>query len=288
MHQSVIRDQDIAFFRTFGYLHIRDWFHDEINWITEEFEQAWGASPGVVHDGSKRTIYPGMFLDASPRLSSLLEHPRVAAVCTALLGPDYGFHATDGNLYAGDTPWHSDAFADWPEKDTARHLKMAFYLDPLTRDTGALRVIPGSHLHGDVFCDLLERGLTSWGGGPPLGIPASEVPAVAIESLPGDLVCFDHRTKHAAFGGGARRRMFTANWHQGDHTPQMRESLLEIFRYGRRMGIDWNAPRGAWFNDAPAARLPLLRYLRDYGPIVMREHEQSLRDQQRPEPSLRA
>jgi len=38
-----------------------------------------------------------------------------------------------------------------------------------------------------------------------------DLPAVALETQPGDLVCFNHNTKHASFGGGKRRRMFTMN-----------------------------------------------------------------------------
>ena len=34
---------------------------------------------------------------------------------------------------------------------------------------------------------------------------------MALETVPGDVICFSHNTKHAAFGGGSRRRMFTIN-----------------------------------------------------------------------------
>ncbi len=37
------------------------------------------------------------------------------------------------------------------------------------------------------------------------------MPAVVLETMPGDLVVFNHNVKHAAFGGGGRRRMFTMN-----------------------------------------------------------------------------
>ena len=92
--------------------------------------------------------------------------------------------------------------------------KVAFYLDPVTRDTGCLRVIPGSHKRGDVFADGVQpiaedsrEGRTEnlWGVSP------DAVPAISLDSEPGDLVIFDHRLKHASFGGGNRRRMFTLN-----------------------------------------------------------------------------
>ena len=37
------------------------------------------------------------------------------------------------------------------------YIKLAFYLDPLARETGSLRVIPGSHRIGEPFADRLER-----------------------------------------------------------------------------------------------------------------------------------
>ena len=38
-----------------------------------------------------------------------------------------------------------------------------------------------------------------------------DVPAVALESNPGDVVCMHQMCKHASFGGTSRRRMFTIN-----------------------------------------------------------------------------
>ncbi len=43
------------------------------------------------------------------------------------------------------------------------------------------------------------------------GIEGRDVPAVALESQPGDVVAFNHNLMHAAFGGSKRRRMFTLN-----------------------------------------------------------------------------
>jgi hypothetical protein len=267
----MLSERDILFFKTFGYLHIRGYFAQEISWITEEFETVWKARRDVVHDGSQRTIFPETFVGASPRLATLIEHPKVVAVCSALLDPGYAFQGGDGNFYSGDTDWHSDAFGVWPEKTTARHLKIAWYLDALTRDTGSLRVIPGSHLEGDRYCAALEHEIPPWMPGT-MKLPGREVPCVAIENLPGDLVCFDHRTKHAAFGGSSHRRMFTTNWIQGAHTPAMRESILNIYRFYRdHEKVDWSRPQGPWFTHPPAARAPLLQQLKEFSQIMVQE-----------------
>src|SRR5262249_41206291 len=135
---------------------------------------------------------------------TLLDDTRILAIAYSLLGEDFNYMGSDGNYYVGDTGWHSDG---WHSE--IRHIKIAFYLDPVTRDTGCLRVIPGSHLIQDEYAQRLQRqaGKTQ----EQFGLSGREIPAVALETQPGDVVCFNHNTKHAAFGGGTRRRMFTIN-----------------------------------------------------------------------------
>jgi len=105
-----------------------------------------------------------------------------------------------------------------------RLLKIAFYLDPVDRDTGALRVIPGSHrLDGDRFArELEEHALecaNAW------GVEGRDVPALSLDSRPGDVAVMDQRLKHAAFGGGDRRRMFTI-----DLTQRFAEADIGVLR----------------------------------------------------------
>ncbi len=275
----MLTDRHVVFFQTFGYLHVPGYFADDIGWILEEFESAWRSCTTLSHDGSKRTIFPSTFVGATPRLAALIEHPLMISVCTSLLGPGYGFQGGDGNFYSGDTGWHSDAFGVWPEKTTVRHLKIAFYLDHLTRETGALRVIPGSHHDGDRYCTTLEAEVPPWLPNRVMNIEGPDVPCVAIESRPGDLVCFDHRTKHAAFGGGARRRMFATNWMQGATTPAQRKAVLENYRFYRdHEKVDWRI-REDWYLHPPAARQPMLAQLREYTALVLAEQEAQQRVQ---------
>lgn len=202
-----LTEQQIRHFETFGYLAFPGLMADRIDAITRDFEALWesrgGGHHGQPHDGKQRScIAP--FIDQSEALSALVDDPRILGIASDLLGDDFNYMGSDGNYYAGDTDWHSDGW-----HSTLRHVKIAFYLDPLTRDTGCLRVIPGSHRIGDRFADSLQqqvgRSRELW------GLEGPEVPAVALETQPGDLVCFNHNTKHASFGGGARRRMFTIN-----------------------------------------------------------------------------
>ena len=96
-------------------------------------------------------------------------------------------------------------------------IKMAFYLDPVGRDTGCLRVLPGSHKPDSIWRNGTAdpREVEQWGVAP------SEIPGnVALETEPGDLVVFDHNTWHASFGGSTRRRMFTMNLHKRGKTAE--------------------------------------------------------------------
>jgi hypothetical protein len=214
MSKLQLTPQQLAFIDTFGYLVLPGLLRDKIERITEEFEAVFaahgGGHNGKPHDGSARScILP--FIDQSEYLSALLDDPRVDGIFTSLLGDDYNFLGSDGNFYVGDTGWHSDT--DWSGKMRGKppriFYKLALYLDPVGRDSGALRVIPGSHRYGDSFAEDLQQRLRT--SRESLGITGAEVPAIALESQPGDVVVFNQNTKHSAWGGGARRRMFTIN-----------------------------------------------------------------------------
>ncbi len=200
---------EITFFKTFGYLLFPRLMADRIEAIQEAFEKVWrkhgGGHHGKPHEGSVPScLVP--FIDQSEELSSLLDDPRILGIAKALLGDDFNYMGSDGNFYVGDTRWHSDG---GHKLEDPMHVKIAFYLDPLMRHTGALRLIPGSHFVGDNYADSLSAQIgeseTLW------DTSAKDVPAVVLETMPGDLVVFNHNVKHAAFGGGGRRRMFTMN-----------------------------------------------------------------------------
>ena len=197
---------DLRFFHRFGYLHLRALFDpEETVRITAAFERTlaeFGHARGGA--GTPRTNVLGP-IQHLPELQALLDDPRILGVAGSVLGDDFTYACGDGQLYSGETQWHPDG--SWGELFAC---KLAFYLDPLTRETGALRVVPGSHHPGHPlrsgggvdFAKLAEDyGLTG------RDLPGAEV----LETTPGDLVLFNHDVFHASFGGGRRRRMFTMN-----------------------------------------------------------------------------
>ena len=92
------------------------------------------------------------------------------------------------------------------------------------------------------------------------GVHGSQVPAYAIESEPGDMLMFNHKTKHSSWGGGDRRRMFTYNFEErmsGEQLPHLVKMLEGSTREGK----------GAVYGDAMT---------RTAGPDRMRHLEQRL------------
>ena len=221
-----ITEKQIKFFETFGFLKLKQAFKDEIEWITSEFTKVF-TDRGVIHDGTKRScIVP--FIDQREKLSTLIDHPVVLAAGKALLGEDFNYLGGDGNYYSGNTVWHPDG-----NHDAGEYLKMAFYLDAVRGDSGALRVIPGSHRR-NVKWEGYEPGRSEelW------GIPPTEVPAVILDSDPGDLLIFDHNTLHASYGGGGFRRMFTINLCRHCEAPAKIADLESFLNSSARFWID--------------------------------------------------
>jgi hypothetical protein len=208
-----LTQQQLNYFDTFGYLAFPGLLKKEIGWITEEFEDVMAnVASGKDHDGSARTVIIPT-IDHSERLCTLLDDERVLGIAGALIGDDFNYGSGDGNLYSGNTHWHADG--GYPELFA---IKLAFYLDPLTGGSGSLRVIPGSHKAESMW---RTAGLNANEAGELWGISPADVPgSVPLQTDAGDLVVFDHNLKHASFGGGKRRRMFTMNLHKRGKTPE--------------------------------------------------------------------
>jgi hypothetical protein len=223
--------QQRSYFQTFGFLAFPGLFADKIDEITQTFEDIWqqhgGGHGGKAHEGKARSALV-QFIDQDARLCALLDDSRIVEIAAGLLGDDFNYMGSDGNFYVGDTRWHSDGW----RLNGMLHIKMAFYLDPVGADSGCLRVIPGSAQTEDSFAQTLQAQIgkseASW------DVDGREVPAIPLETQPGDLILFNHNTKHAAFGGGARRRMFTMNLCQrypAELLPELRETIAGAARF---------------------------------------------------------
>lgn len=210
--------QQIAYFETFGFLKIPGLFADDIDRITEGFEAVFDAEQHVethewLHFDDPRKIIP-QFIDRDERLRSLKTDPRVVGVVTSLIGDEYVYAESDGNLFYCDSSWHPDIYG---APLTQYHVKLSFYLDPLTVDTGAIRMIPGTNHYLTNFAGSLIRNLQRPEDIEKIyGVRYDEIPSYPLETSPGDLVVWSFRTVHASFGGDARRRLFSINFKEPD------------------------------------------------------------------------
>jgi hypothetical protein len=226
-----ISDEQVSHFKTFGFVIFREFFNpQEVETLHSEFQyRADVAAKHEAHDGSKRHRLC-MMSDDTPFFASLLEDERLLATAERLIGRVVGA-MIDGDRHAGPTVWHFDS-SSFEEVG----IKFAAYLQPLRADTGALRVIPGSH-HRPLF-DALEN---MEGVGPRWSRAAAtpeethvaietidRVPGYACESNPGDVVLFDHRTYHSSLGGTGDRWMCTVVYYKYPETPEQRELLINL------------------------------------------------------------
>ena len=79
-------------------------------------------------------------------------------------------------------------------------IKVIMYQEPLGQDTGCLRIIPGSdHRSFNRERPLEEQYLDS--SLMPFSVTGSDTPSYPMETQPSDLLIFDARAYHGAFGG---------------------------------------------------------------------------------------
>jgi ectoine hydroxylase-related dioxygenase (phytanoyl-CoA dioxygenase family) len=83
----------------------------------------------------------------------LAEHPRILAICDALLEPNYLLTASQAILiHPGETPqpFHTDdAFYRLARPRPAVSVSTIWAIDPFTGENGATQVVAGSHAWGD-------------------------------------------------------------------------------------------------------------------------------------------
>ena len=204
----MLTQQQIAHFETFGFVVLRELLSpSEMGPITEGFETIMLQDRGGhSYGGERQSLEP--FAERLPHLTTLAADDRIHAPIEQLLGPGFVWEGSDGNHYIGDTHWHPDKGGE-AVRLGYRQIKVVFYLDVVSRDSGCLRVIPGSHR--PAFHRTLEP-LARRNGDAQLtdfGVPQAGVPSHAIETAPGDVIFFHQSLFHSSFGGRAGRRMFT-------------------------------------------------------------------------------
>ena len=222
--------QQIAYFQTFGFLFLPGLFKADIDRLEEGFEEAFATrTPNCVltEDPLQETdttfkerkrVILFQIVEQSDKLRWLATDPRVVNIVKGIMGERFEPRPTDGHIFHCDTSWHPDmgftSMASPQGGDDRFRLKLSFYLDPQRANSGAIRLIPGSHFHDGQYAKTL---LTNLFGSPQkikgvYGVDASEIPCWIVETDPGDLICWNFRTFHATFHGFERRRLFSMTY----------------------------------------------------------------------------
>ena len=186
VNSSELCTDQLQHFATFGYIILRQLLTPEdLKILAVELDQGLDAQfPHNPFDGSQRH-WSRMTDETTPFFASLMEDVRFLTPAQQICGEDVLGIGIDANRYIDDTGWH-------PDTGNAQQIavKYIFYLDPVTAKTGALRVIPGSHLLQETERQIFSKGIQN--------TSLQEVPCQAINTVPGDVIAFDIRTWHAS------------------------------------------------------------------------------------------
>ncbi len=210
-------------YRAFGYVILRGYYSGaEVAELRAQLiAQLEREHPNLEPDPSRRD-FCCMLGSHNTAFHGLLEDPRFLDVADELHGRSVPVWC-DGNRYAiHDTGWHADILLALPDALEHAGIKFIHYLEPLRANDGALRVVPGSHarpLH-DRVADYLKG---HW--------PAvKDMPSLACETDPGDVVAFHHGLYHAAAGVRAKRLMHTLAYYPRDSSREFVAQVAELYR----------------------------------------------------------
>lgn len=176
-------------FHTFGFLVLHEFFAPfplaaEIDAVLQD-----GRTQEDSQSGEIRFQYVPMMTARTPVSLALLD--RLAEIAGILLGNPVLPTRAKGVRYSGNTPWHVDSCSPLAS------IGCLAYLEAINADSGALRVLPGSHR--PEYAQALRRLGAD-------GRQALELPAHVIATAPGDMILLDEHLYHSSCGGGLRRQ----------------------------------------------------------------------------------
>ena len=239
--------QQLDHFDTFGFAILPELF------TLEEMERINTAGDELLAEELKRDpdadgVSLAPFIELSPALDWLAVDDRIYTAMEQLLGRGFIWSGSEGIAEiagGGSHHWHADRpYAQ--ELDYLR-IKIMLYLEPMKKEQGALRVIPGSHrdplhTHLKPFQDVHGQQ------NPPFfGQHGSEVPCFALETRPGDAAVFSQSLFHGVYGKIPNRRYFALKYAARPTADAHLASLYHYSSYAFK-------PHGS-FVDSPSPRI---------------------------------
>ena len=196
--------QAVAAFHRDGYLPAMPLLSpDEAHKMREQLEAFEGRTGGPLK-GSNRFKNHLLF----KWLADLIRSPSILDLVESLIGPDIMVWSTDWWIKeprsASFVSWHQDS--QYWGLDTTKLVTVWVALSPSTRNSGCMRVLPGSHLgpdlpHEDTYDNdnMLTRGQQIVEG-------INEEEAVNLEVQTGQCVTFAFRIAHASHSNASADR----------------------------------------------------------------------------------
>ena len=241
--------EEVLHYTTFGFQVMRDVFmQDEVKTMQEEFEVAVRRQDRIApYDGKRTNRHMQLVGDDTPFFASLTEDERLYGPARQIFGQNvimlewraYQYFTRDGTF------WHGND----GDVTHGRYLYGARYqfpvFEPVRAETGALRVIPGSHHVGfqthvkEVSAAGLLREIEG-------------VNCVVCEAEPGDVVAFDTRVYHATAPYGRERRVASGIYWHYPETPEeiaVTRALIvgaRSFGFGPKPPSDQAGPHQQW------------------------------------------
>lgn len=240
---------------TFGFVILPGLF-SAAEWakVKREAEAVFAEVHGDKWANPEERLSVSPFFERRPYMASLMSDDRIYGIGEDLLGPDFVLDGTEGHRHVGDTHWHGGQ----GKKPIVHIIKIAFYLDPLTKDTGALRLIPGSHT--PAFGAKLKeyQGFSHNPDVLPFGIPHEEIPCVAFEPQVGDVAVFTEPCYHASYGGYPGRYQLAVNFFEN---PTTKEQVEDLWMQYERAHWSFRPLRSHVESDDPRRRRMVARLL---------------------------
>ena len=268
------KDQ-LVHWETFGFVIFSGLLtSDEVETARKEFEAGLAAERSHSPEGGLPTGFSGLG-PRTPFLASLPEDPRFQEAAEQMWGKDVVAMASNGQRFTKSyTNWHPDIPEGTPEtKDNhVQGVKFAFYVEPLDRDTGALRVIPGSHkspFHDQLFAMGLKGEDSLYLKSS--GLDVGDIPSYIWSSEPPDVIAFNLRMWHGSWGGSSDCRQCTVVYYKNPSSPREEELTRETARWVTKPTYD-NSPKGPrydphWLSNTGGSptRQRWIEWLHKYG-----------------------
>jgi hypothetical protein len=218
-----VGDPQVDWFRTFGFVVLRGFFEAAL--VEEVRDELVRTMLGVHGDryydrpatSGMAGHYACLLGPWAPRTVDLVDSHRLVGCAERLLGGGVlpSPCDTQGILYFDHAGWHNDTAI------AIRAVKFVAYLEPLDADSGALRVLPGSHrLSRDALGHLYS-----------LDLAVPDVPGQVLATQPGDVIAFDPLLWHASWGGRDRQQ-WTTLYLRDAIAPSWQQGLLDWYDDG--------------------------------------------------------